>query len=244
MQLLTDIFSNSPISIRCTEGCVRDPLARSLYAKNRSELLIPDLSPPSLHQSIVLQRPVFLVTCSLYTAFQLQGALSRNVATLMSCRLLTGVFGSSRACQPSLLSTRTVADSRTTLFLALTNAGATISDIFNFKERGIASAIYATVPFLGPGTVLVHDLNHLRVQTSDKRCAHTPPHSDWTNCWRFRCRKPTLGMAFQLLVDAHIFWSEFAWRLSADARDGEYRYSLLLPLVLEHFVENGMLWQG
>ncbi|TFK26393.1 MFS general substrate transporter [Coprinopsis marcescibilis] len=74
------------------------------------------------------RRPVFLVTSFLYAAFQLQGALSRNIATLLSCRLLTGIFGAS----------------------PLTNSGGTIGDIFNFRERGLASAIYATVPFLGP----------------------------------------------------------------------------------------------
>ncbi|KAF5324914.1 hypothetical protein D9611_004377 [Ephemerocybe angulata] len=74
------------------------------------------------------RRAVFLATGFLYSAFQLQGALSRNVATLLSCRLLTGIFGAS----------------------PLTNAGGTITDIFNFRERGLASAIYATVPFLGP----------------------------------------------------------------------------------------------
>ncbi|KAG6909460.1 hypothetical protein DXG01_000445 [Tephrocybe rancida] len=33
---------------------------------------------------------------------------------------------------------------------ALTNAGGAVSDIWNARERGLASAIYATVPFLGP----------------------------------------------------------------------------------------------
>lgn len=45
------------------------------------------------------QRIVFLATAFLYAAFQLQGALSRNVATLLSCRLLTGIFGASRTFQ-------------------------------------------------------------------------------------------------------------------------------------------------
>ncbi|PPQ89058.1 hypothetical protein CVT25_006430 [Psilocybe cyanescens] len=74
------------------------------------------------------RRIVFLVTLSLYTVFQLEGALGRNLGTLLSCRLLTGIFGSS----------------------PLTNAGGAVSDIWNFRERGLASAIYATVPFLGP----------------------------------------------------------------------------------------------
>ena len=37
---------------------------------------------------------------------------------------------------------------------ALTNAGGAVSDIWNAHERGLASAIYATVPFLGPGEPL------------------------------------------------------------------------------------------
>ncbi|KAF8906065.1 major facilitator superfamily domain-containing protein [Gymnopilus junonius] len=74
------------------------------------------------------RRVVFLVTLSLYTVFQLQGALGRNLGALLSCRLLTGIFGSS----------------------PLTNAGGVVSDIWNFRERGLASAIYSTVPFLGP----------------------------------------------------------------------------------------------
>ncbi|KAF8163013.1 major facilitator superfamily domain-containing protein [Crassisporium funariophilum] len=74
------------------------------------------------------RRIVFLVTLSLYMIFQVQGALSHNLPTLLSCRLLTGIFGSS----------------------PLTNAGGAVGDIWNFRERGLASAIYATVPFLGP----------------------------------------------------------------------------------------------
>ncbi|KAL9714881.1 hypothetical protein Ac2012v2_001541 [Leucoagaricus gongylophorus] len=74
------------------------------------------------------RRIIFLVTLSVYSLFQVQGALSKNLATLLSCRLLTGIAGSS----------------------PLTNSGGAVSDIWNFRERGLASAIYATVPFLGP----------------------------------------------------------------------------------------------
>ncbi|KAJ3561725.1 hypothetical protein NP233_g10018 [Leucocoprinus birnbaumii] len=81
--------------------------------------------------------------------FQLGGAFSKNLATLLSCRLLTGICGSS----------------------PLTNAGGAVSDIWNFRERGLASAIYATVPFLGPGTIpfgalrlaLIRSLNAQRI---------------------------------------------------------------------------------
>lgn len=74
------------------------------------------------------RRIIFLMTLSVYSLFQIQGAFSKNLPTLLSCRLLTGITGSS----------------------PLTNAGGAVSDIWNFRERGLASAIYATVPFLGP----------------------------------------------------------------------------------------------
>ncbi|GLB35291.1 putative major facilitator superfamily protein [Lyophyllum shimeji] len=74
------------------------------------------------------RRIVFLVTLSAYALFQIAGGLAHNLPTLLSCRLLTGIFGSS----------------------PLTNAGGAVSDIWNARERGLASAIYATVPFLGP----------------------------------------------------------------------------------------------
>lgn len=46
---------------------------------------------------------------------------------------------------------------------ALSNAGGAISDIWNARERGLASAIYATVPFLGPGTLsgLLHRISEV-----------------------------------------------------------------------------------
>ncbi|KAG5645832.1 hypothetical protein DXG03_005173 [Asterophora parasitica] len=78
------------------------------------------------------RRIVFLMTLSAYAAFQIGGSLGHNLPTLLSCRLLTGIFGSS----------------------PLTNAGGAVSDIWNARERGLASAIYATVPFLGPGPIV------------------------------------------------------------------------------------------
>ncbi|ETW85534.1 major facilitator superfamily [Heterobasidion irregulare TC 32-1] len=73
-------------------------------------------------------RLVFLCTYSTYTLFHLGGALGHNVPTILTTRLLSGIFGSS----------------------PLTNAGGAISDIFNARERGVASAIYSTAPYLGP----------------------------------------------------------------------------------------------
>ncbi|KAJ7632358.1 MFS general substrate transporter [Roridomyces roridus] len=75
------------------------------------------------------RRLVFLITFVACTVFQLQGCLARDsIAALLSCRLLTGIFGSS----------------------SLVNAPAQISDLWDSKERGRATSIYNTFPFLGP----------------------------------------------------------------------------------------------
>ncbi|KIM80900.1 hypothetical protein PILCRDRAFT_72793 [Piloderma croceum F 1598] len=74
------------------------------------------------------RRPVFLTTYVMYTLLNIGGALAHNSATLLSCRLLTGLFGSA----------------------PLTNAGGALSDFWNPRERGLAAAIYSTAPFLGP----------------------------------------------------------------------------------------------
>ncbi|THH15021.1 hypothetical protein EW146_g5400 [Bondarzewia mesenterica] len=74
------------------------------------------------------RRRIFLCTYSAYTLFHIGGALGHNTATILTTRLLAGIFGSS----------------------PLTNAGGAIADIFNARDRGIASAIYSTAPYLGP----------------------------------------------------------------------------------------------
>ena len=52
---------------------------------------------------------------------------SQNIQTLIVLRFFAGAFGSS----------------------PLTNAGGTISDIFNAEHRGLAMAVFASCPFLG-----------------------------------------------------------------------------------------------
>ncbi|TFY83439.1 hypothetical protein EWM64_g559 [Hericium alpestre] len=76
------------------------------------------------------RRRIFLCTYSMYTLFHLGGALAHNIPTLLITRLLAGISGSA----------------------PLTNAGGAISDLFNARERGVASALYSTAPFLGPVT--------------------------------------------------------------------------------------------
>ncbi|KAF7304748.1 Efflux pump FUBT [Mycena kentingensis (nom. inval.)] len=74
-------------------------------------------------------RLVFFITLGAYTLFQLQGCLTtNNIYALLSCRLLTGIFGSS----------------------PLTNAPSQIADIWSPQQRGLASAVYSIMPFLGP----------------------------------------------------------------------------------------------
>ncbi|KAA1471222.1 MFS general substrate transporter [Dentipellis sp. KUC8613] len=74
------------------------------------------------------RRRVFLCTFSIYTMFHMGGALAHNVVTIVITRLLAGISGSA----------------------PLTNAGGAIADIFTARERGFATALYSTAPFLGP----------------------------------------------------------------------------------------------
>ncbi|KAI0319813.1 MFS general substrate transporter [Amylostereum chailletii] len=73
-------------------------------------------------------RTIFLWTFSIYTLMHLGGALGQNVATILVTRFLAGTFGAS----------------------PLTNAGGAIADMFSPRDRGMATAIYATAPYMGP----------------------------------------------------------------------------------------------
>ncbi|KAM0276411.1 hypothetical protein ACHAQH_006763 [Verticillium albo-atrum] len=71
---------------------------------------------------------LFIATYAMLTAFNAGCAGARNAATLMVLRFFAGAFGSS----------------------PLTNAGGTIADMFPASQRGLAMAIFASAPFLGP----------------------------------------------------------------------------------------------
>lgn len=62
------------------------------------------------------------------TAFNAGAAGSQNIATLIVLRFLAGAFGSS----------------------PLTNAGGVIADMFSAAQRGLATSLFAAMPFLGP----------------------------------------------------------------------------------------------
>lgn len=74
------------------------------------------------------RRPVLLVSYAMFTLWNGVACASPNMASLIIFRFLAGAFGSS----------------------PLTNSGGTISDMFNAKMRGLATAIFAAAPFLGP----------------------------------------------------------------------------------------------
>ncbi|QPG95263.1 hypothetical protein C2857_007919 [Epichloe festucae Fl1] len=74
------------------------------------------------------RRVLFFTTYACLTAFNAGCAGAQNMWTLLIMRFLAGSFGSS----------------------PLTNAGGTIADMFDADQRGLATAIFAAAPFLGP----------------------------------------------------------------------------------------------
>ncbi|KAJ5983861.1 spermine transporter [Penicillium waksmanii] len=77
---------------------------------------------------IIGRRPVYIISLSLYTIFNIPCALSPNIGGLLVCRFLCGVFSSS----------------------GLSLAGGTIADIWSIEERGMAIAYFAAAPYCGP----------------------------------------------------------------------------------------------
>ena len=71
---------------------------------------------------------LYFGTYGILTAFNAAAAGSQNIETLLTLRFFAGAFGSS----------------------PLTNAGGVIADCFPANERGLAMALFATAPFMGP----------------------------------------------------------------------------------------------
>ncbi|OHE93784.1 major facilitator superfamily transporter [Colletotrichum orchidophilum] len=71
---------------------------------------------------------LFIATYMALTAFNAGAAGAQNIETLIILRFFAGTFGAS----------------------PMTNAGGVIADMFNANERGLATAIFAAAPFLGP----------------------------------------------------------------------------------------------
>ena len=73
------------------------------------------------------RKPVYMISFFLYTVFNIPVALSPNIAGMLICRFLLGVFSSS----------------------ALTNVGASLVDLHN-ETRGLAIAFFSFCPYSGP----------------------------------------------------------------------------------------------
>lgn len=74
------------------------------------------------------RRTVFIGTYSAMTLWQAVSPAAPNLGGLIAFRFLAGAFGSS----------------------ALTNSGGTIADVWDANTRGLAMALFAAAPFLGP----------------------------------------------------------------------------------------------
>ena len=77
---------------------------------------------------VVGRRNLFIFTSAVFTLWQAVSPASPNMASLIVFRFLAGFFGSS----------------------PLVNTGGTLADMFDAKQRGLAMAIFASAPFLGP----------------------------------------------------------------------------------------------
>jgi hypothetical protein len=74
------------------------------------------------------RKSIYVVSFAGYTAFSVAAACAPNITALLLLRFFASAFGSS----------------------AMTNAGGVIADMFSKTERGLATALFVTAPFLGP----------------------------------------------------------------------------------------------
>ena len=71
---------------------------------------------------------VSVISYTAYTAFSVGAACSPNITALLLLRFIGSAFGSS----------------------SMTTAGGVTADMFSSQERGLATGLFATAPFLGP----------------------------------------------------------------------------------------------
>ncbi|AEO63931.1 uncharacterized protein THITE_2141914 [Thermothielavioides terrestris NRRL 8126] len=74
------------------------------------------------------RRAVYVVSFAAYTAFSVAAACAPNIAALLVLRFFASAFGAS----------------------SMTNTGGVIADMFSQAERGLATGLFVTAPFLGP----------------------------------------------------------------------------------------------
>jgi predicted MFS family arabinose efflux permease len=71
---------------------------------------------------------IFAISYAAYTAFSVGAACASNITALLVLRFFASAFGSS----------------------SMTNTGGVIADMFSKVERGLATGLFVTAPFLGP----------------------------------------------------------------------------------------------
>ena len=74
------------------------------------------------------RKSIFVVSYTVYVAFSVAAACAPNITALLLLRFFASAFGSS----------------------SMTNTGGVIADMFSKAERGLATGLFVTAPFLGP----------------------------------------------------------------------------------------------
>lgn len=74
------------------------------------------------------RKSIYIVSYTAYTAFSVAAACAPNITALLVLRFFASAFGSS----------------------TLANTGGVIADMFSKTERGLATGMFVTAPFLGP----------------------------------------------------------------------------------------------
>lgn len=74
------------------------------------------------------RKSIFVISYTAYTAFSVAAACAPSITALLLLRFFASAFGSS----------------------TMTNTGGVIADMFSRRERGLATGLFVTAPFLGP----------------------------------------------------------------------------------------------
>ncbi|RMZ81317.1 hypothetical protein DV737_g2604, partial [Chaetothyriales sp. CBS 132003] len=74
------------------------------------------------------RKPVYVVTIALAIIFEIPCAVSKNIGTLIVCRLIDGICFSA----------------------PMTLVGGTLADLWKNEERGVPMAFFSAAPFIGP----------------------------------------------------------------------------------------------
>jgi MFS family permease len=74
------------------------------------------------------RKSIFVISYTAYTVLSVAAACAPNITTLLVLRFFASAFGSS----------------------SMTNVGGVIADMFCKADRGLATGVFVTAPFMGP----------------------------------------------------------------------------------------------